>query len=69
MAILLDTHTLLWWINGDARLSKNARAAMKKDSAEIYVSAVFAIELATNVRLGKLPAAAVLTHTLYRRAN
>ena len=36
---------------------------MEKAEAEIYVSAVSAIELATKVRLGKLPEAAVLTHT------
>jgi PIN domain nuclease of toxin-antitoxin system len=37
---------------------------MEKDDAEIFVSAVSAVELATKVRLGKLPEAAVLTHTL-----
>ena len=27
MRLLLDTHAFLWWLDGDARLSKRARAA------------------------------------------
>ncbi len=67
MAILLDTHAFLWWMNGDPRLSRKARNAMEKDGAEIYVSAVSAVELATKVRLGMLPEAAMLTHTFAAR--
>jgi hypothetical protein len=26
--IVLDTHTLIWWVNGDSQLSPNARAAV-----------------------------------------
>ena len=59
MAILLDTHALLWWMIGDPRLSPNARAAVGAESAEVFVSAASAWELAT-----KLPAAARLTHRL-----
>ena len=25
MRLLLDTHTLLWWLDGDRRMSKRAR--------------------------------------------
>ena len=64
MAILLDTHALLWWMLGDARLSPSARAAVGAESAEVFVSAASAWELATKVRLGKLPTAARLTHRL-----
>ncbi len=63
MAILLDTHALLWWMNGDPRLSRKARAAMERKNAEVYVSAASAVELATKVRIGKLPDAALLVHT------
>jgi PIN domain nuclease of toxin-antitoxin system len=64
MPILLDTHALLWWMVGDERLSPRARAAVGAKSAEVFVSAASAWELATKVRLGKLPAAARLTHRL-----
>jgi PIN domain nuclease of toxin-antitoxin system len=64
MQILLDTHTLLWWMIGDPRLSPKARAAVGAPGAEILVSAASAWELAIKVRLGKLPEAARLTHRL-----
>jgi PIN domain nuclease of toxin-antitoxin system len=62
MAILLDTHALLWWMVGDPRLSPRARAAIAAERAEVLVSAASAWELATKVRLGKLPEAIPLTH-------
>ena len=64
MAILLDTHTLLWWMTGDPRLSVRAREAVGAESAETFVSAASAWELATKLRLGKLPIAARLTHRM-----
>ena len=64
MPILLDTHTLLWWTTGDPRLSARAREAVGAESAEVFVSAASAWELATKVRLGKLPIASRLTHRL-----
>jgi PIN domain nuclease of toxin-antitoxin system len=60
----LDTHALLWWMLGDARLSPKARAAVGAEKAEVLVSAASAWELAMKVRLGKLPEAARLTHRL-----
>ena len=64
MAILLDTHALLWWMIGDPRLSPRARAAVGAERAEVLVSAASAWELAMKVRLGKLPEAARLAHRL-----
>ena len=57
MKLLLDTHALLWWWEGDRRLSLRARDAMSAADADIYVSAATAWEIATKVRIGKLPAA------------
>ena len=51
-------------MNGDLRLSRKARAAMERKNAEICVSTASAIELAMKVRLGKLPKAVLLVHTL-----
>jgi PIN domain nuclease of toxin-antitoxin system len=36
---LLDTHALLFWLDGDKRLSPRARRLIQPDSNEILVSA------------------------------
>jgi PIN domain nuclease of toxin-antitoxin system len=55
--LLLDTHALLWWLDGDRRLSLKVRRAIASDSNSILVSAVSAWEITTKARLGKLPGA------------
>jgi len=57
---LLDTHTLIWWMTTDPHLSKPAHALIKNRDNSSLVSAVSAWEIATKVRLGRLPAAADL---------
>ena len=57
MRVLLDTHALLWWLDGDARLSKRARAAIADERTICLVSAASAWEVTTKARLGKLPGA------------
>lgn len=57
MRLLLDTHALLWWLDGDARLSKRARAAIGDPRTTCLVSAASAWEITTKARLGKLPGA------------
>ena len=56
--IVLDTHTLLWWLNGHSELSENARAAIEKElqdsSGAILVSAISAWEIAMLVNLNRL---------------
>ena len=49
----VDTHTWVWWVDGDPRLSQAARAAIDS-SDEIAVSAISVWELATLERLGRL---------------
>jgi len=58
MRLLLDTHALLWWLDGDRRLSRRAKTAIADEDNEILVSAVSAWEITTKARLGKLPGAA-----------
>jgi PIN domain nuclease of toxin-antitoxin system len=41
MAILLDTHLLLWRMIGDAPLSPRAHAAVGAASAEVFVNDPF----------------------------
>ena len=60
MRILLDTHTLLWWLDGDARLPAKVREVIGDPKNEILVSAASAIEITTKFRIGKLPGAAAV---------
>jgi PIN domain nuclease of toxin-antitoxin system len=55
--VLLDTHTLLWWLDGDRRLSRRARTVIAAEDNAVLVSAASAWEISTKVRLGKLPGA------------
>ena len=60
MRLLIDTHALLWWLSDDPSLSAAARRAMAETSNVLLVSAASAWEIATKVRLGRLPGAAEL---------
>jgi PIN domain nuclease of toxin-antitoxin system len=52
--LLLDAHTLFWWLADDPRLSKPAMAAIEDTCHVVYVSAATAWEIATKTRVGKL---------------
>ena len=60
MRLLLDTHTLLWWLAGDQALSDAAREAIADPDNEVFVSTASAWEIATKYRLGRLPGAALI---------
>lgn len=66
MRLLLDTHALIWWVNGDDRLGAAAKAAIADETQTVLVSAVSAMEIATKYRLGKLPSAGRLAHDFER---
>ena len=66
MRVLLDTHTLLWWLAGDSALSRRARAVIADTGNSVVVSAASAWEIAIKVRLGKLPTAAGLVEDFAR---
>lgn len=55
---LLDTHALVWWVNGTPALSERARRAMR--GAALAASAISAFEIATAVRRGRLDLGAPL---------
>ena len=57
MHFLLDTHALLWWLSDDPLLTDSARKIIARSSNKIMVSAASAWEIATKVRLGRLPTA------------
>ena len=53
--MLLDTHSFLWWITDDPRLSEIARDAITDaDEQAIHVSTVSAWEMAIKASLGRL---------------
>ena len=60
MNLLLDTHALIWWLAGDPALSPLAREAIANEANPVAVSAASAMEVATKVRIGKLPGGALL---------
>jgi len=57
LRLLLDTHAVLWWFNGNVNLSLAARAAIADEDNQVFVSAVSAMEVTTKHRIGKLPEA------------
>jgi PIN domain nuclease of toxin-antitoxin system len=62
MRLLLDTHTLLWWLTENSSLPASARKLIANKNNDVLVSAASAWEIATKVRLGKLPIALDLAH-------
>jgi PIN domain nuclease of toxin-antitoxin system len=52
--LLLDTHALLWFLAGDARLSTSARAAIENLGNTRLFSVASAWEIAIKTSLGKL---------------
>ncbi len=55
MRLLLDTHALLWALDGNARLSAAARVAIGDTDNVLLISSVSAFEITTKFRIGKLP--------------
>lgn len=54
MRALLDTHTFLWWITDDPRLSARAREVIAGGDNALFVSAASGWEIAIKARLGRL---------------
>ena len=51
---LLDTHTLIWFIDGSDQLSQRARQEIETENANNFVSIASFWEIAIKVSLGKL---------------
>lgn len=54
MTYLLDTHTLIWFLNGDKNLSSKARKAIESFEALNFVSIASLWEIAIKVSLSRL---------------
>lgn len=53
MRLLLDTHALIWLMEGDSRLNERAHALILS-SDEVYFSSASIWEVAIKARLGKM---------------
>lgn len=69
MKVLLDTHTLLWATLSPTSLSREVSAIIADEANVILVSAASAWEIATKVRLGKLPGAETLEREFLEVTN
>ena len=56
MKLLLDTHILLWWLNGDEKLPEKAHQLISHADNAIYVSHISLWEIQIKVMTGKLHA-------------
>lgn len=55
MRLLLDTHTLAWWLLDSPRLSPTAKLLLEDAGNEIFASAISAYEATYKHRIGKWP--------------
>jgi PIN domain nuclease of toxin-antitoxin system len=54
MNYLLDTHVLIWFLNGDKSLSAKARKAIESDNATNFISIASLWEIAIKLSLDRL---------------
>jgi PIN domain nuclease of toxin-antitoxin system len=54
MRLLLDTHVLLWWADGDSRVAPAVRARIDDRANEVLVSAATIWEIEVKAQLGRL---------------
>lgn len=62
MSAVLDTHTVLWYLEDSTELSAIARAAIEdavRDARDVYISAISLIEAVYLVERRRLPAKAL----------
>jgi len=51
--LLLDTHTMYWYIEGDPRLSATAQTLIQDTSNEVLISPASSWEIAIKISIGK----------------
>jgi PIN domain nuclease of toxin-antitoxin system len=64
MALVLDTHAVIWYLSGSKELSGIARtviATEEENGASIFVSAISLVEVVYLAERGRLPSAALLS--------
>ncbi len=56
MRLLLDTHTLIWWLANNNSLREEAKKEIAEANNQVFVSAASAWEIAIKKSIGKLKA-------------
>ena len=69
MTYLLDTHTLLWTLFEDEKLSEKAREAISNAENQIYVSVLSYWEISLKYALGKLELEGITPDELPEKAK
>ena len=54
MKLLLDTHTFIWYVNGEVSISENAKDLIENSSNEKHISIASIWEMAIKISVGKL---------------
>ncbi|MEG4997507.1 type II toxin-antitoxin system VapC family toxin [Microcoleus sp. B4-D4] len=54
MKYLIDTHILIWFVEGNARLDEDVRSLIANPVNEIYISQASLWELTIKISIGKL---------------
>jgi PIN domain nuclease of toxin-antitoxin system len=54
MRLLLDTHSFLWFVEGDSRFSRAARRIVEDESNIVFLSIGSLWEIAIKISIGKL---------------
>lgn len=67
--VLVDTHMVLWWFAGDAKMPRTAIEILQDAGNDVLVSAASVWEIGTKARLGKLPHALPLARDLPARLS
>lgn len=68
MRLLLDTHTLIWWLTGDRRLRAPERGAIADPESIVHVSAASIWEIAIKQSLGRIELNADLSREMEESA-
>lgn len=53
MRVLLDTHSFLWFVLGDAKLGRQARTLIESSANEKFISPASYWEIAVTISIGK----------------
>lgn len=56
MNLLLDTHILLWWLNGDKKLPEKIKHLIAQPENDVYVSHISLWEMQIKIMIGRLRA-------------
>lgn len=61
MSYLVDTHVLIWYVDGNKNLSKKIISILESQQSEVFVSNASLWEIAIKISIGKLSLSVPLT--------